>query len=420
MIGLSCKLQLIGVSMKERIIKFEKLASSDLYVDAIYKGGKQGNLKDDVFTKLFVKTQNTGGFRKTLIDKSNQIAYVILYTSMSEVEWPDFLDEETGIFRYYGDNREPGRDILDTPRQGNKLLEEIFNKIHASEDMSNIPPFFIFKKTGNGRDVKFLGLAVPGNPSIPPDRDLISFWRSKNGSRFQNYEAYFTILNVNRIKREWIHALVFDHENNLLYAPKKWIKFISKGKEGIDALKAKKLKKIPGKIEQLKCDEAGNKCLEAIRKFCESNPSIFEQCAVDLVQKMDGNFKEFTITRPWRDGGRDAIGYYSIQAKGSLNPALRIECALEAKCYSEQTKVGVKQMSRLISRIRYRQFGIMVTTSYVDTQAYKEVIEDGHPILIITACDIAKILKANSIEPGESLDGWLNEMNNKYNENMRL
>ena len=54
-------------------------------------------------------------------------------------------------------------------------------------------------------------------------------------------------------------------------------------------------------------------------------------------------------------------------------------------------------MSRLISRIRYRQFGIMVTTSYVDNQAYGEVVEDGHPILIVTASDIAGILRRNSI-----------------------
>ncbi len=50
-------------------------------------------------------------------------------------------------------------------------------------------------------------------------------------------------------------------------------------------------------------------------------------------------------------------------------------------------------MSRLISRIRYRQFGIMITTSYVDKQAYQEVVDDGHPILIVTATDIAGILR---------------------------
>ena len=63
-------------------------------------------------------------------------------------------------------------------------------------------------------------------------------------------------------------------------------------------------------------------------------------------------------------------------------------------------------MSRLISRIRYRQFGIMITTSYVDKQAYQEVVDDGHPILIISASDIAYILRSNSIT-SENISEWL-------------
>lgn len=63
-------------------------------------------------------------------------------------------------------------------------------------------------------------------------------------------------------------------------------------------------------------------------------------------------------------------------------------------------------MSRLISRIRYRQFGVMITTSYVNKQAYKEVIEDGHPILIVSASDIARILRRNAVT-SSNVDEWL-------------
>lgn len=69
---------------------------------------------------------------------------------------------------------------------------------------------------------------------------------------------------------------------------------------------------------------------------------------------------------------------------------------MEAKCYAESHSVGVREMSRLISRIRYRQFGVLITTSYVHEQAYKEVMEVGHPILIVSASDIARILRINS------------------------
>lgn len=48
----------------------------------------------------------------------------------------------------------------------------------------------------------------------------------------------------------------------------------------------------------------------------------------------------------------------------------------------------------------------MVTTSYVDGQAYSEVVEDGHPILIVTASDIAAILRRNPITSG-NIEEWL-------------
>lgn len=54
-----------------------------------------------------------------------------------------FLDEETGIFRYYGDNRSPGRPLLDTPRKGNQLLEFVFDCLNSrDESINDIPPFF--------------------------------------------------------------------------------------------------------------------------------------------------------------------------------------------------------------------------------------------------------------------------------------
>lgn len=121
---------------------------------------------------------------------------------------------------------------------------------------------------------------------------------------------------------------------------------------------------------------------------------------------MDSNFIRFDLTRPWRDGGRDAIGLYSI-GHGTGNVV--IECALEAKCYASGNSVGVKEMSRLISRIRYRQFGIFVTTSYIAKQAYLEVKEDAHPIIMITGKDIVEILKSKQIGLTE-IDSWLDSL----------
>ena len=69
--------------------------------------------------------------------------------------------------------------------------------------------------------------------------------------------------------------------------------------------------------------------------------------------------------------------------------------------------VGVKPMSRLISRLQHRQFGVMVTTSYVHPQAYQEVVEDGHPVMIMAARDIVDVLTRNNYSDSRSVEAWL-------------
>lgn len=393
-------------------VAFNNLQNADLIVDAIYEGGKISGKASEVLSKLLPGCSNSGGFRKVMRkDGSGLPAYVVLYTSMAELAWPDYLDEETGIFRYYGDNRSPGRALLDTPRKGNQLLEFVFDCLNSRDgSIKNIPPFFIFKKTGNGWDVQFLGLAAPGNPKLSPDKDLVAFWRTLDEKRFQNYEAYFTILDTDEpIDRRWLDALIYNHDDSLQYAPSVWVRFINQGRNGITPLIARKLPKVPDKYAQLQSDNEGMLCLDKIRNHYKDNAYGFERCAQDILSKMDERFEDFDLTRPWRDGGRDALGYYVIGGGSKANYPLRVDCALEAKCYSKDNSVGVREMSRLISRIRYRQFGIMITTSYVHKQAYEEVITDGHPILIVSASDIARILRSNSIM-SYSIDEWLTSL----------
>ena len=391
-------------------VSFSSLSNAELIVDTVYKGGTASGKASEVLHLLLPKCMNSGGFRKVMRqDGSGLPAYVVLYTSMAELEWPDYLDVETGIFRYYGDNRSAGQSLTATPKGGNILLEEVFGRLNSNE-RKDIPPFLIFKKTGIGWDVQFLGLAAPGNPKISPDKDLVAFWRSIDGNRFQNYESYFTVLNTESpISREWLNALIYDHEHSIEKAPLVWKRFIQQGRNGIEALKAKRIISIPTAADQMQSDAEGLVCLDAIRAHYKDNPFGFEFCAKDIIEKADNRFQDFELTRPWRDGGRDALGYYVLQGDSHKNNALRIDCALEAKCYGPRNGVGVKQMSRLISRIRYRQCGIMVTTSYVDSQAYSEVVEDGHPILIVSASDIAATLRKNAIT-STNIDEWFRTM----------
>ncbi len=392
-----------------RIVQFDALKEADLVIDTLYKGGDLNGKASEVLNKLLPGCSNSGGFRKVMRkDGSNLPAYVVLYTSMSELEWPDYLYEETGLFRYYGDNRTPGRPLLDTPRKGNILLEMVYEMLNGNDAaIRNIPPFLVFKKGSTGWDVQFLGLAAPGNPGIPLDKDLVSFWRTKDQERFQNYEAYFTILDTAEpISKQWLTALIYNHDNSLQYAPEAWKQFVKLGRNGIRPLKAKRFKTIPSRYDQLQSDNEGISCLKVIRNHYLNNPYGFENCAKSILELSDEHFQDFSLTRPWRDGGRDALGYYVIGVDSKANHPLRIDCAMEAKCYAENHSVGVREMSRLISRIKNRQFGILVTTSYVHEQAYREVVDDEHPILIVSASDIGSILRRNSIS-SLNVDSWL-------------
>jgi Restriction endonuclease len=87
---------------------------------------------------------------------------------------------------------------------------------------------------------------------------------------------------------------------------------------------------------------------------------------------------DYSLTAPSRDGGRDAYGYYKL---GSEADPIRLDFALEAKCYGPDNGVGVRELSRLISRLRHRQFGVLVTTSYLAPQAYEELRDDDHPVV---------------------------------------
>ena len=178
-------------------------------------------------------------------------------------------------------------------------------------------------------------------------------------------------------------------------------------------LKAPRIKTCPKPFEQLQSDAEGLQCLDIIRDRYQDDPYGFEYCATDIVSKLDPHFVNFVLTRPWRDGGRDAIGKYQISTGGTVNPPIMMDCALEAKCYGTKHGVGVHEMSRLISRIRYRQFGVMVTTGFISEQAYKEVVEDGHPILMLTATDIASVLRSHSNSSAD-VPPWLDSLTAKY------
>ena len=50
---------------------------------------------------------------------------------------------------------------------------------------------------------------------------------------------------------------------------------------------------------------------------------------------------------------------------------------------------------------------MLVTTSYVNTQAYTEIREDMHPVVVISGGDIASILKLHGHADATEVQNWL-------------
>ena len=379
----------------------EDLESADLIVDEEYGGSRKGNAGDDPLPAL-LGVDSGAGFRhlgkRPGIDT---LKLLVLKSSFKDPDWPDGLDSSTGIFTYYGDNKRVS-EIHDTPRQGNQILRNLFDGAH-NPNIHVFPVILLFGNTGVYRDVRFLGLAVPGAASVEADYDLIAVWRSKGVShrRFQNYKAIFTVLDVPVVSRNWIDDIKLGNAISSPHAPKTWLDWIRFRK--YKSLMAPRTLEVRDKKSQLPSKSSDSKILSYIHNRYSPTPTEFEKCAMELAKLMMPSIESWDLTRPWRDGGRDAIGVYEL---GSGASSILVEFAMEAKCHRPNSGVKVKHLSRLISRLRHRQFGILVTTSYLASQAYKELKEDKHPVVVISGIDIVRILRER-IGSEEQIKHWI-------------
>ncbi|WP_069163878.1 restriction endonuclease [Nocardia altamirensis] len=382
---------------------FADLPTADLHVERRYLGGTRGTSGDDPLARL-LPVGNQGGFRYKGSVRNDSVKLAVLYTSGEELTWPDSLDPETGIFTYFGDNRRPGTELHDTTRAGNLLLRNAFERAHGSaDDRLRVPPFLYFEKSVPGRAVRFRGLLAPGAATLTSDADLSAIWRNASGSRFQNYRAFFTVLDVGVVPRDWLDAVLSGAPTISAGCPEPWRDWV----EGrvYRALVAPPTVTIRSKADQLPSDPTGRAILQTIRDYFSTRPTDFEACAVEVWRLMAPSTGSCTVTSPSRDGGRDAIGQYLL---GPNADKVSVEFALEAKCYGQDSGVGVREMSRLISRIRHRQFGVFVTLSYFNRQVYDEVRTDGHPIAMVCGRDVVDVLRDNGFSDRAAVQAWLN------------
>lgn len=196
-----------------KIIDFNKLNKSDLIKDCICKGGDANNLSSEPISKI-LPVGNQSGIR--FAGTAEQPSLVVLYSTFSDIDWPDLINGD--LVTYYGDNKEPGREIHET--LGNRLFRGIFNNLHLNRK-NEVPPIFLFSKGSAGFDRIFKGLLVPGSTNHLETEDLIAIWKTQNNQRFQNYKAIFTLLPVQTITRKWINDIVSGNKMSQ-NSPKEW------------------------------------------------------------------------------------------------------------------------------------------------------------------------------------------------------
>lgn len=230
----------------------------------------------------------------------------------------------------------------------------------------------------------------------------MAVWKRIGDQRFQNYRATFSVLAVPRVERAWIDE-VLAGDSLGPHCPAPWQSWLETSKRAV--LRAEPSRSVRSPTEQA-ADQAGEALLEQVRAYFHDYPQGFEACAVAIWRMIAPATGPVDVTRPWRDGGRDAVGAYLL---GPPADRVAVDFALEAKLYAAGHSVGVREMSRLIARLRYRQFGVFVTTSYFAQQAYEEVRADGHPVVLIAARDIAQVLQEAQLGDPAVLAAWLAE-----------
>ncbi|MGD6777022.1 HNH endonuclease [Sutcliffiella horikoshii] len=217
-------------------ITYEHLDSCDLVPGYIYKAGKTKiYLKDEVLSKLFSFKNlkgigNQSGIRRTMIQNNssytNEEAFAVLINTKKDLDWPNFFDNSTHILTYYGDNKDPEKNYLDTKQKGNLTFEKYFQRSYGVTSSEYIAPFFYFERT-NGSDMRFIGLAIPFVESKTFNEVLtLKEFTHTNGKTYENYLARFTVLTDVIIKREWLYDLKVGKINSI-YTPTEWHTFLT-------------------------------------------------------------------------------------------------------------------------------------------------------------------------------------------------
>src|SRR5690606_33187777 len=112
------------------------------------------------------------------------------------------------------------------------------------------------------------------------------------------------------INRSWIEATISGAPNALDLAPTAWRDWVASGR--YRPLRSPRTLSHRTKAEQLPTSATERAILDAIYSYFAEWSVGFEYCAAALVRLMLPDVASLDVTRPSRDGGRDALGKLRI------------------------------------------------------------------------------------------------------------
>ena len=347
----------------------------------------------------------------------------------SGTPWQDFFDPDNGHIRYYGDNKDPGKDPANAP--GNKALMHAFQLAHSHEKefRAQTPPMLFFRRVSHEGKTKgfpeFLGFGVIRSA------ELVTQWDNKNERSFTNYAFDFTVLSMQReheiFEWNWIRcrrdtSLTLEESNRR--GPSSWQKWIAGGANSLEALRRR--------VSKLSIESAENQkpmpgttqydVLQQIYSYYSNKKHKFEALAEVVAERVIGRdlgiYRKGWLTAAGSDGGADFIA--SIELGSEFSSAKLIVLG-QAKCESLTTATGGNHIARTVARLKRGWLGVYVTTSYFSAPVQQEVIEDRYPIVLIHGKRVAKEV-AQIVHESDSYDTvgqFLDEVTSAYESRIR-
>ena len=346
-----------------------------------------------------------------------------------ETPWQDYFDLDNGHIRYFGDNKDPGKDPAKAP--GNKALLDAFSLAHSYDATvrASTPPIIFFqRKTYKGKSKGFPQFSGFG---VIRSVDLVTQWDNKLERSFTNYAFDFVILKLDMEHEffdwNWIDSRrnpELTTEESLLNSPDSWRSWIRGGVNSLEKLRRRvsKLNIESTNNQRAVVGSEAHAVLQRIYKYYSGKKHRFEGLAEVIAERVidsgNGMYRKGWITSASSDGGTDFVAALTL---GTNFSKVQLVVLGQAKCESPDFPTGGNHIARLVARLKRGWLGVYVTTSYFSEKVQQEVIEDEYPIVMIhgkrVAEEVIKVVHQSDVF--NSVEAYLDHLSSEFEDRIR-